>query len=66
MSSTEPPHDLTRAEWRRIAVSGYGPTLLASIGFGAVIPLVALAARDLGATVGQAAFVTALLGIGQL
>ena len=45
---------------------GYGPTLLASIGFGAVIPLVALAARDLGATVGQAAFVTALLGIGQL
>ena len=47
-------------------MSGYGPTLLASIGFGAVIPLVALAARDLGATVGQAAFVTALLGIGQL
>lgn len=58
--------NLTRAEWRRIGISGYGPTLVASIGFGAVIPLVALAARDLGATVGQAAFVTALLGIGQL
>ncbi|SER98266.1 Predicted arabinose efflux permease, MFS family [Propionibacterium cyclohexanicum] len=44
----------------------YGPTLLASIGFGAVIPLVAIQARDLGASVGLAAFITALRGIAQV
>ncbi|WP_246186700.1 MFS transporter [Microlunatus speluncae] len=37
-----------------------------SIGSGAILPLVALSARDLGASVGVAALVVALLGIGQL
>ena len=37
-----------------------------SIGQGATLPLVALSARDLGASVGVAAFVVALIGIGQL
>ena len=44
----------------------YGPTLLVSIGHGAVLPLIALSARDLGASVGLAAFMVALAGIGQL
>ena len=44
----------------------YGPTLLVSIGHGAVMPLIALSARDLGASVGAAAFMVALAGIGQL
>ncbi len=44
----------------------YGPTILVSIGSGAILPLVALTARDLGASVGVAALVVALLGIGQL
>ena len=52
--------------WRSIAVSAYGPTVLVSIGQGATLPLVALSARDLGAGVGVAAFVVALIGIGQL
>lgn len=47
-------------------MSGYGPTLLASIGFGAVIPLISLSALHLGASVGMAAFITSLLGFGQL
>ncbi|WP_233493908.1 MFS transporter [Desertihabitans brevis] len=47
-------------------LTAYGPTLLASMGIGAITPLVALTARDLGSGVGVAAFVVALLGIGQL
>ncbi len=52
--------------WRDLAVPAYGPTLLVSIGHGAVLPLIALSARDLGASVGLAAFMVALAGIGQL
>ena len=52
--------------WRTIAIPAYGPTILVSIGQGATLPLVALSARDLGASVGVAAFVVALIGIGQL
>ncbi len=60
------PTRLTRTQWRRIIVSGYGPTLLSSIGYGAVIPLIAVIALREGASVGLAAFVTALLGMGQV
>jgi MFS family permease len=49
-----------------IAVPAYGPTVLASVGTGAMLPVLALTARDLGASVGTAAFVVALVGIGQL
>ena len=42
------------------------PTLLSSIGYGAVIPLIAVIALREGASVGTAAFVTALLGVGQV
>jgi hypothetical protein len=52
--------------WREIAVPAYGPTVLVSIGQGAILPLVALSARALGASVGTAAVVVALIGIGQL
>jgi len=50
----------------RFLVAAYGPTLLVSFGFGAVVPLIALQARALGAGVGLAAFVAALPGLGQL
>ena len=52
--------------WRSLAVPAYGPTILVSVGQGATLPLVALSARDLGASLGVAAFVVALIGIGQL
>jgi MFS family permease len=52
--------------WRQVAIPVYGPTLLVSIGAGAILPLVALSARDLGASVGVAALVVSMLGIGQL
>lgn len=60
------PDDLTRQQWRQLAVSVYLPTTLSFMGFGAVTPLLALTATDLGATLPQAAFVVALLGIGSL
>jgi MFS family permease len=52
--------------WRQLAIPAYGPTVLASIGQGAMLPLVALSARALGAGVGTAAAVVALIGVGQL
>lgn len=53
-------------DWRRIALAAYGPTLLLSVGHGAVMPLVALSARDMGASLQVAAFLVALYGLGQL
>jgi MFS family permease len=52
--------------WRSIALPAYGPTVLVSIGQGAILPLIALSARSLGASVTVAALVVALTGIGQL
>lgn len=54
-----------RGLWR-IAVPAYGPTALSSVGTGAVLPVLALTARDLGASVGVAALVVAMLGVGTL
>ena len=51
---------------RRIAVPAFGPTVLSAVGTGAVMPIVVLSARDLGAGLGTAAFLVALIGIGQL
>ena len=51
---------------RPIAVAAYGPTVLSSIGTGAVVPVLALTARDLGASVGTAAVIVSLLGVGML
>ncbi|HJV15521.1 MAG TPA: MFS transporter [Propionibacteriaceae bacterium] len=55
-----------RLHWRDIAITAYGPTILIAIGQGAILPLVALSARALGASVGTAAFIVALIGLGQL
>ncbi len=51
---------------RAIALPAYGPTALGSIGTGAVLPVVVLSARALGAEVSVAAFLLALIGIAQL
>ncbi|QBF47079.1 MFS transporter [Janibacter limosus] len=52
--------------WRRIVVPAYGPTLLSASAAGAVVPIAALRADELGASLGMAAFVVALTGVGQL
>jgi MFS family permease len=53
-------------ELRRIAVSAFGPSLLFGLGAGAILPVIALSARELGASVPVAALIVTLLGIGSL
>ena len=53
-------------DWRRIALAAYGPTLLLSTGHGAVLPLVALSARELGGSLEISALLVGLFGLGQL
>lgn len=59
--ATERPPTLRRL-WAQV----YGPNLLVSIGQGAVVPVLALAARDLGASPSAASLVVAMNGLGTL
>jgi MFS family permease len=52
--------------FRDIAVVAYAPSIVSAMGHGAVMPVLALRATDLGADASMAAFVVALLGIGSL
>lgn len=52
--------------WRRIGPSVYLPALLYGIGQGAIAPVVALSARDLGASIAVASLVVAAAGVGQV
>ncbi|MDT0203515.1 MFS transporter, partial [Nocardioides sp. AE5] len=58
--------DAATFRMRSVAFEAFGPTVVNSIGHGAILPVLALHARDLGAGVDLAAFVVALLGIGQM
>ena len=58
--------DSNGATLRSLGLSVYVPTFLFAVGHGAVIPIVALAARDEGASVALAGFIVALRGIGVL
>jgi MFS family permease len=49
-----------------LTFSVYAPTILFSIGQGAVIPVIPLFARELGASVAAAALIVAMRGLGQL
>jgi MFS family permease len=51
---------------RAIAVGAYGPSLLYGVATGAILPVIALTARDLGADIATAALVITLSGIGSL
>ncbi|MHA7287178.1 MFS transporter [Arthrobacter sp. MDT3-44] len=51
---------------RSIALGAYGPSLLYGVATGAILPVIALTARDLGADVATAALVITLSGIGSL
>jgi len=52
--------------WRSIALPALLPTLLFSIGEGAIIPIIPIAADNLGATLAVAGLVAAVLTIGEL
>ncbi|MFF1832066.1 MFS transporter [Paenarthrobacter sp. NPDC058040] len=49
---------------RSIALPAFGPALLFCIGEGAVLPVIALSARDLGASVAVSALIVTLIGVG--
>jgi MFS family permease len=51
---------------RDVALAAYGPTVVNATGHGAVMPVLALRARELGADVSTAALVVAALGVGML
>ncbi len=51
---------------RRVALSVYLPSVLYGVGQGAIAPVVALSARELGAGIGTAGVVVALTGVGQI
>ena len=63
--STDPAVE-TSFRLRDIALPAYAPSIVNAIGHGAVMPVLALRARELGADVSTAAFVVALLGLGSL
>ena len=58
------PDDPEPFSLRSIAVAAFGPTLLFGIGQGAILPVVALSARELGASVAVAALIVTLIGLG--
>jgi len=51
---------------RRIALPVFGPSLLFGLSEGAILPVFALGARELGATMAEAALVVTLIGVGSL
>jgi len=52
--------------FRDIWLVAYGPSIVSAVGHGAVLPVLALRARDLGADVSTAAAIVALTGVGML
>lgn len=51
---------------RKIAVPAFGPSLLYGMANGAILPVIALSARELGASVPLSGLIAALVGIGSL
>ncbi len=61
MSTIEPPF-----RWKSIALPALLPTLLFSTGEGAIIPMIPIAANNLGATLAIAGLIAGILTIGEL
>ena len=56
----------TEFRFRDIWLVAHGPSIVSAIGHGAIMPVLALRARDLGADVSTAAAIVALTGVGML
>lgn len=61
MSTTAHPFS-----WKSVALAAFLPTLLFSIGEGAIIPLIPAVANNLGATLAVAGFISAMIMVGEL
>lgn len=53
-------------QWRQLAIPAFGPSLLFGLCEGVILPILALSARQLGASLAVAGLVVALLGVGSL
>src|SRR3546814_16728951 len=56
----------TSFSFKKIAIPAFGPSLLFGTGKGAILPVIALSARDLDASVALSGLIVGLLGIGSL
>ena len=67
-SPSAPHHPSATSDFslRKIAVPAFGPSLLFGLGEGAILPIIPLTARELGASVPMAALIVALISIGSL
>ncbi|EWM46263.1 major Facilitator Superfamily protein [Bordetella holmesii 70147] len=63
MPDTDPDSDF---RLRAIAIPAFGPSLLYGVSNGAILPVIALSARDLGASMAASGFIVALVGVGSL
>jgi len=61
MTTDEPPF-----RWRSIALPAFAPTILFSLGEGAIIPIIPIVAEGLGASIAIAALVAAMIAVGTL
>ena len=66
VASSEMTTDELPFRWRSIALPALLPTLLFSIGEGAIIPIIPIAADNLGASLAIAGLVAAVLTVGEL
>lgn len=66
LPATPAPSSSVEFSLRHIAIPAFGPSLLFGVGEGAILPIIPLMARDLGASVPMAALVIAMIGIGSL
>jgi MFS family permease len=55
-----------RFPWRQVVVAAFLPTILFSIGEGAIIPIIPVVANGLGADIAGAALVSAMIVVGEL
>jgi MFS family permease len=60
------PRDAAAFDLRAIAIAAFAPSLLFGLGEGAILPVIAISARELGGSVPQAALIVTLLGLGSL
>ncbi|RTZ40642.1 MFS transporter [Candidimonas sp. SYP-B2681] len=56
----------TTFSWKKIAIPAFGPSVLFGIGNGAILPVIALSAIDLQASIAVSGLIVALIGFGSL
>ena len=61
---TDAPAD--RFPWRQVVVAAFLPTILFSIGEGAIIPIIPVVAHDLGSGLAGAGLISAMIVVGEL